>query len=172
VATWTVPEEFPALSRLFEWLTVVALDTFAASGVQSLRERASDQLEVGTPVVELLPKVPAVLLVAAPSSHVVDNLLSRAYMLAVSSGAPCLIIDCGGLAETGEPAFEVGYQRLLEQAKGSSLQLLVSSARRPLRERITTVTGGTGISFQLFDRLDSAVAHALERAGHLLMKRG
>ena len=50
------------LTRLFEWLTVVALDAFASSGLQSMREKVSEQLEVGTPVVELLPKVPAVLL--------------------------------------------------------------------------------------------------------------
>ena len=27
------------------------------------------------------------------------------------------------------------------------------------------------VSFQHFDRIDSAIAHALERAGHLLMRR-
>ena len=70
-------------------------------GLQSLREQASEQLEVGTPVVEILPKVPAVLLVGAPNASVIDSLLSRAWMLAVGTGAPCLIIDCGGLAEAG-----------------------------------------------------------------------
>jgi len=33
------------------------------------------------------------------------------------------------------------------------------------------VTGERGLSFQHFDRFDSAVAHALERAGYLLMRR-
>ncbi|MGE0870751.1 MAG: hypothetical protein AB7P03_19450 [Kofleriaceae bacterium] len=164
-------EQGPSLSRLFEWLTVVALDTFAASGLQSLRERVNDQLEVGTPVVELLPKVPAVLLVGAPTAHVIGGLLARAWMLAISTGAPCLIIDCGGLAETAETAFENGYAGLLEQAGRSPVQLLVSNARRPLRERIVSTTGERGVSLQLFDRLDSAVSHALERAGQLLMRR-
>ncbi|MEJ7599849.1 MAG: RsbRD N-terminal domain-containing protein, partial [Kofleriaceae bacterium] len=58
VAGLVGPEDALALTRLFEWLTVVALDTFAASGLQSLRERVAEQLELGTPVVELLPKVP------------------------------------------------------------------------------------------------------------------
>ncbi|MGE0549857.1 MAG: hypothetical protein AB7O24_24000 [Kofleriaceae bacterium] len=164
-------DQSPMLSRLFEWLTVVALDTFAASGLQSLRERVNDQLEVGTPVVELLPKVPAVLLVGAPTAHVIGGLLARAWMLAVSTGAPCLIIDCGGLAETAETAFENGYTGLLEQAGRSPVQLLVSNARRPLRERVVAATNQRGLSLQLFDRLDSAVSHALERAGQLLMRR-
>jgi len=160
-----------ALTRLFEWLTVVALDTFAASGVQSLRERVAEQLELGTPVVELLPKVPACLLVAAPDASVIDGLLSRVWMLAVGTGAPCIIIDCGGLAELGEKNFDAGYAKFLEQAEGSAIQILLSTARRALRERAAALAGERGLAFQHFDRLDSAVAHAVERAGYLLMRR-
>jgi hypothetical protein len=165
-------DDAKALTRLFEWLTVVALDTFAASGLQSLRERVSDQLELGTPVVELLPKVPAVFLVGAPSASVIDGLLARAWMLAVGTGAPCLIIDTNGLAESGEQNFEVGYKGFLEQAEGSALQVLLATSRRALRERTHAQTSARGLAFQHFDRLDSAVAHSLERAGHLLMRRG
>lgn len=159
------------MTRLFEWLTVVALDTFASSGLQALRERVSDQLEVGTPIVEILPKVPAVFLVGAPSSQLIDGLLARAWMLAVGTGAPCLIVDAGGLADAGEKNFDVGYKGFLEQAEGSALQVLLSNARRPLRERAAAATTECGLTFQHFDRLDSAVVHALERAGHLLMRR-
>jgi len=166
------PEEAMALTRLFEWLTVVALDGFAASGLQSLRERVAEQLETGTPVVEILPKVPAILLVAAPGPNVLDNLLARAWMLAVGTGAPCLIIDCGGLAEPGERHFDNAYKSFLEQVEGSALQVLLSSARRPLRERAAGLSAERGVAFQHFDHLDSAVAHALERAGQRLMRRG
>lgn len=171
IAALADPEDAAALSRLFEWLTTVALDAFAASGMQSLRERQADQLESGTPVIEVLPKVPAVLLVGAPSTSMIDSLLSRAWMLAVGTGAPCLIIDCGGLAESGEKNFDGGYRGFLEQAVGSALQVVLSTARRPLRERAALATGERGLSFQHFDRFDSAVAHALERAGYLLMRR-
>lgn len=171
VAAMADREDAAALTRLFEWLTTVALDAFAASGMQSLRERQADQLEAGTPVTEILPKVPAVLLVGAPSTATVDSLLSRAWMLAVGTGAPCLIIDCGGVAEAGEKNFEAGYQRFLEQAAGSALQVLLSSGSRALRERAAALTAERGLAFQPFERLDSAVAHALERAGFLLMRR-
>jgi len=171
VAGMADPEDAAALTRLFEWLTTVALDAFAASGMQSLRERQADQLENGTPVVEVLPKVPAVLLVGAPNTSTIDSLLSRAWMLAVGTGAPCLIIDCGGLAEAGEKNFDGGYRGFLEQAEGSALQVVLSTARRPLREHAATLTSARGLSFQHFDRFDSAVAHALERAGYLLMRR-
>lgn len=171
VASMTTAEEALALSRLFEWLTVVALDSFASSGLQSLRERVAEQLELGTPVVELLPKVPACLLVGAPGSSVIDGLLSRAWMLAIGTGAPCLIIDCGGLAEAGEKNFEAGYRAFLGQAEGSAIQLLLSTARRNLREQATAMASERGIAFQHFERLDSAVAHAVERAGYLLMRR-
>lgn len=170
--TGIVPaDDVAPIARLFEWLTVIALDAFAAAGLQSLREQTSEQLEMGTPVVELLPKVPALFLVGAPTAAVLDNLMARAWMVAVSSGAPCLVIDCGGLAEAGERAFERGYRTFLEQAEGSALQVLLSSARRPLRELAAKLTAACGLSFQHFDRVDSAVAHSLERAGHLLMRR-
>lgn len=171
VAGMASPDDAARLTRVFEWLTVIALDTFAASGLQSLRERVNDQLEVGTPIVELLPKVPAVFLVGSPNASVLDGLLSRAWMLAVGTGAPCLIIDPSGLAEVGEQAFDQGYQGFLQQAEGSALQILLANARRGLRERAAAATAAKGLAFQHFDRLDSAVAHSLERAGHLLMRR-
>ena len=171
VAGMTSAQEAGHVTHLFEWLTVVALDGFAASGLQSMREQMSEQLDSGTPIVEILPKVPAVLLVGAPSGAVIDNLLARAWMLAVGTGAPCLIIDCGGLVDGGERSFERGFKSFLDQAEGSALQVLLSNARRPLRELAGTLTQAAGLSFQHFDRLDSAVAHALERAGYLLMRR-
>jgi hypothetical protein len=171
VAGMADPEDAAALSRLFEWLTTVALDAFASSGMQALRERQADQLETGTPVIEVLPKVPAVLLVGAPNTSTIDSLLSRAWMLAVGTGAPCLIIHCGGLAAAGEKNFDGGYREFLEQAEGSALQVVLSAARRPLREHVAVITGERGLSFQHFDRFDSAIAHAIERAGYLLMRR-
>jgi hypothetical protein len=160
------------LTRLFEWLTVVALDGFAASGMQALREKVSEQLELGTPIVELMPKVPAVFLVASPSSSLIDDILARAWMLAIGTAAPCLILDAGGLADGAERAFDSGFAGFLRQAEGSAVQLLLSRARRALRERVEAATNAHGVAFQHFDRLDSAVVHALERAGHLLMRRG
>jgi hypothetical protein len=171
VAGLGTPADAESLTRLFEWLTVVALDAFAASGLQSLRERVAEQLEVGTPVVELLPKVPACMLVGAPSASVIEGLLARVWMLAVGTGAPCIIIDCGGLAEAGEKTFDSGYRDFLKQAEGSAIQILLSTARRPLRERAAALALERGLTFQHFDRLDSAVAHSLERAGYLLMRR-
>jgi hypothetical protein len=171
VATVAAASDAPALTRLFEWLSVVALDTFANAGLQSLREQTSEQLEAGTPVVELLPKVPALFLVGAPTLSVMEGLFSRAWMTAVGTGAPCLIVDCAGLAQPGEKQFERAYRTFIEQAAGSALQVLLVSARRPIRELATIIASERGVSLQHFDRLDSAVAHSLERAGHLLMKR-
>jgi hypothetical protein len=36
---------------------------------------------------------------------------------------------------------------------------------------VAALAGERGLTFQHFDRLDSAVAHAVERAGYLLMRR-
>ena len=101
----------------------------------------------------------------------VDNLLSRAWMLAVGTGAPCLIIDCGGLAELGEKNFERGYRGFLEQAEGSALQVLLSARAGPLASARDARRPSAGWRSSIFERFDSAVAHALERAGYLLMRR-
>jgi hypothetical protein len=171
IAGMVAVEDAPPLTRVFEWLTVIALDAFAASGLQSLREQTAEQLEAGTPVIEVLPKVPAVLLVGAPPPSVFENLLARAWMTAVSVGAPCLIIDGRGLAEAGERAFERAYRAFVAQAAGSALQVLLAGTRRSVRDLVDKLTADHGLSFQHFDRFDSAVAHSLERAGHLLMRR-
>jgi hypothetical protein len=171
VVAEVAPAEAAALTRVFEWLTVVALDGFATAGLQSLREQTSDQLEAGTPIVEILPKVPAVLLVGAPTASVLDNLLARAWMLAVGTSAPCLIIDCSGLAVIGERTFERGYRGFLVQAQGSALQVLLAGARRNLSDVAIAMTRETSLTIETFDHLDRAVAHALDRAGHVLMRR-
>ena len=148
---------------------MVALDAFAAAGLQSLREQTSEQLEAGTPVVEVLPKVPAVLLVGAPSAATIDDLLARAWMLAVGTGAPCLIIDCGGLADPGE------------QATSSAATAASCSRPRAARSRSCCRAHAgrcselaarldrqkRGLSFQHFDRFDSAVAHCARARGPL-----
>lgn len=172
VVAGIAPNDASALTRVFEWLTVVALDGFATAGLQSLREQTAEQLEAGTPIVEILPKVPAVLLVGAPTASVLDNVLARAWMLAVGTGAPCLIIDCSGLAGIGERNFERGYRGFLAQAEGSALQVLLAGARRNVSELAIRLTREAGLTIQTFEHLDSAVAHALDRAGHLLMRRG
>jgi hypothetical protein len=171
VVASVVPEDAAALTRVFEWLTVVALDAFATGGLHSLREQTAEQLEGGTPVVELLPKVPAALLVGAPTPSVLDNLLARAWMLAVGTGAPCLILDCSGLSTVGERNFERSYRGFLAQAGGSALQVLLSGAHRNLSEVVAELTRGAGLTMQTFEHLDSAVTHALDRAGYLLMRR-
>lgn len=162
--------EAAALTRVFEFLTVVALDGFATAGLQSLRELTNEQLDAGTPVVEILPKVPAILLVGSPSAATLDNLLARAWMLAVGTTSPTLIIDCGGLAAAGERVFERGFKGFLAQAEGSSLVVLVSGACRNVADTAQRLASETGIAISKFERLDSAVAHALERAGYLLMR--
>lgn len=171
VASMTSADDASALTHLFEWLTVVALDAFAASGLQSLREQTAEQLDSGTPIVELLPKLPAVFLVGAPSASVLESILSRAWMLAVGTGAPSLVIDCGGLASAAERAFERAYTSFLDQAAGSSLQVVLCGARRPINERAEQLAGERGLAFAHFERVDSALTHAMERAGHLLMRR-
>ena len=67
-----------------------------------------------------------------------------------------------------EITIERGWSK---QAEGSALQVLLSGARRSISDAAAKLTADAGLTLQNFERLDSAVAHALERAGHLLMRR-
>lgn len=172
VAGMTSAEDATLLTRLFEWLTVVALDAFAAAGLQSLREQTAEQLDAGTPIIELVPKVPAVFLVGLPSGSVLESILARAWMLAVGTGAPSLVVDCAGLAVAAERNFERAFGSFVDQADGSALHVLLSGARRQLHEPAARLAAEHGIGFAHFERADLAIANAIERAGHLLMRRG
>src|SRR5207248_1031307 len=88
-----------AISDVFEWLVVIALDAFATAGSMSAAEKAAEQLEAGTPVVLVTPEVPAVLLVGAPRGDAIDSILARALLLVVRVGAPTLVLDVSGLAD-------------------------------------------------------------------------
>ncbi len=81
------------------------------------------------------------------------------------------MIHCAGLNEAGERSLERSYDGFLEQVEGSALQILLAGARRQVRDVLTAKTTERGLAIQHFDRLDSAVAHAVERAGYLLMRR-
>jgi hypothetical protein len=99
------------LSGLFEWLAIVALDGHGKACVASVRERAVESLERGTPVVLVSPELPAVLLVGEPDTSTLDSILGRLALLVVRVGASTVIVDATGLAEPGAPAVVTAFER-------------------------------------------------------------
>lgn len=161
--------EAAQLDRLFEWLTVVALDSFAAAGLQSLRERTTEQLEAGTPVLELLPKVPAILFVGGPTNATMDALLSRGVMLSIGTGSACLILDVTGLAESALRQFPKTFAAFLLREAPPSIELVLVGAPRSARDACREAAATRGHRVVELERLDAAIEHVLGKSGQRIV---
>jgi hypothetical protein len=171
VTEFASAEQIGVLAELFEWLVILALEGFATAGAVSATERADEQLEAGTPVVLITPDVPAVFLVGAPGAATVDAILARAMLLLVRTGARTLILDASGLADAIAPPVTEAVDRLLAHPRlaGVDVTLVgVTDDAATVWQRMATQRGA---SLKVHERLDSAFALALDRAGCQLVRR-
>lgn len=163
-----VPHVAPApandLGRLFEWLSIVALDAFATTTDLAARERVREQIGRGTPVVLVAARVPAALLVADPDSRALDSVFGRLVLLVVRTGAPCVIIDAAGLDDPGAPqvlealGHFAGHDKIAGVADIVAVGLADQHARAWQR-----VARDAGTTLSLSPRFRDAVATALAR---------
>jgi hypothetical protein len=171
VEEFAAPAEAPLIRALFEWLSILALDAFATAGIQSLHERTTEQLESGTPVVQLAPKVAAVLLVGDPTTSTVDSLLSRSLMLAIGLSSVCLIIDVTGLSEHAMQLFPKTIAAFIEREHPPSIELILVGATRSVSDACQDACTRLGRRLRSVEQLDSAVEHALDRNGYSIVRR-
>ncbi|MEZ4403184.1 MAG: hypothetical protein R3B06_24380 [Kofleriaceae bacterium] len=162
----------PALTDLFEWLQILALDAFATAGRRAVAERAAEQLEAGTPVVLLTPEIPAVFLVGAPTEDALDSILARAMLLVVRVGAPTLLLDVSGLADPEARPVAVAMGRLFEHRRMGTVELAVVGAPTATAERWRRMAEAHKVSTAWFERFDDALVVAARRAGIVLGRRG
>jgi len=160
-----------AIGDVFEWLVVIALDSFASAGTASAQEKVAEQIEEGTPVVLVTQEVPAVLLVGAPPASALDSILGRALLLVVRVGAPTLILDVSGLTDPVAPVVLEAATRFFSQKRIHAVEIALSGASSHVAAPWIVAGKAHGVSVVSFDRLDAAVAHALERAGVQLRRR-
>jgi hypothetical protein len=160
------------IGELFEWLAFIALDAFAAAGKRAASERAADQLEQGTPVVLIMPEIPAVLLVGDPPESALDGIFARAMLLVVRVAAPTLIIDLSGLADGGSAPVTEAAARLLGHRRMATVELAVVGGNDLVADRWRSMARSHGVSLTAFDRFDAAFSHAARRAGLNVISRG
>jgi hypothetical protein len=171
VEEFAAPAEAPLVRELFEWLSILALDAFAAAGIQSLHERTTEQLESGTPVVQLAPKVAAVLLVGDPTTSTVDSLLSRGLMLAIGISSVCMIVDVTGLSEHAMQLFPKTIAAFIEREHPPSIELIVVGATRSVADACQDTCTRLHRRLRTVERIDSAVEHVLDRNGYSIVRR-
>jgi len=164
-------DQIAPLGELFEWLLILALDGFASAGALSARERADEQLEAGTPVVLLTADVPAVFLVGAPGGATLDAVLARAMLLLVRTGARTLIVDASGLADASAPPVTEALDRFFAHPRLAEVVVAVVGAPGDAAASWQRMAQARGAQIAVHERLDSAFASALERAGAQLVRR-
>jgi hypothetical protein len=118
----------PELARLFEWLGIVALDSFGNAKAEREKELQREQLERGTPIVWLTRDLPAVFLVGAPDALVVDAVLARLLLAVVRCDARVLIADVTGLEDATAEEVLVPTARFLQHRKLADTEILVVGA--------------------------------------------
>lgn len=165
------PADAPAVNTMFEWLSILSLDSFATAGILSLQERTTEQLESGTPVVEIAPKVASVLFVGGPTSSTMDGLLARGSMLAIGIGSASLVVDVSGLCEQSLKLFPKTIAAFLEREHPASIEILLVGATRSVSDACHSAATQLGRKLTSVERLDSAVEQALARSGYAIVRR-
>jgi hypothetical protein len=167
------PAFAPALASISEWLMIVAMDSFASAALQAVREQMRDQLEHGTPVVQLLRDVPALFLVGEPDATVLEGVLARSLLTVVAGGARCLIVDASGATDPGGKAMLFAIGQFFAQKRVHQVEVLVVGIAGAVREQWTALATRHEVPLRAFEALEDAVIHAVEAAGRkLLVRRG
>lgn len=160
------PSQRAAVQALFGWLLLVAADALATAKVLAVREQVADDLESGTPVVLLAPKVPAVFFVGTPSPVVVANIMARALMTVIASSASTLILVCDGLSETGLGAMSAA-QAAIEKAGFPTVTYMIVGSRRSIKALHATWQAAD-LRCDRSDEIQHAVRECLVRNGYSL----
>lgn len=157
---------YAAVQALFGWLLLVATDALATAKVLAIREQTAEDLEAGTPVVLLAPKVPAVFFVGTPSAEIVANIMARALMTVVASSATTLILVCDGLSELGLAAMGAA-QIAIAQANFPTITYTIVGSRRSIKALHATWQAA-GLRCDRTDEIQHAMRDCLVRNGYSL----
>lgn len=164
-------EDRAALRRFAEWITVVAFDAFAAARVQAERERARDQLEDGTPVVQVAPELPAAFLVGRPDGVLCDSVLSRVLLLVVRVGARAAILHASGLTDPARPEVIEALRRFMSHKKvAGAVHVIAVGLPHEAEEAWRAASGDAGAALSFEPHFDRAVERGLALSGYRLVR--
>jgi len=151
------------IDKLFEWLVIVAMDSFATAARMSERERQSEHLSRGTPIVLITPQLPAVLLVGEPDVPVLDSIFARLVLSVVRIGAEVVILDVTGLSNKKSPALLSAVSKLLKHQAFRPVDLLVVGVDAQHQFDWESACGFEQLEFEV--AFEVAVTAAFEKLG-------
>lgn len=160
------------ITNLFEWLLIVALDAFATAGTRAALERSAEELEAGTPVVLIAPEIPAVFLVGAPPTDVLDSLFARAMLLLVRVAAASVLIDATGLADCRAPGVMRAVERWLCHPRLAAVEVVTIGVPPDALDAWHRAAHRADRRLRSFERFDAALSHAYGLARLAVVRRG
>jgi len=154
-----------------EWLTALAVDSLGLARVNAERERIGEQLSDGMPLLQVVPGLPAVFLVAEPSRSVLDSVLGRLLLLCVRVGATAAIIDAHGLANQESPiVLEAVSKFLAHQRIAERLEVSVVGLGGDAEPCWSRIAAQSGCKVHFVAGFDIAVEWGLDASGYRLLK--
>lgn len=158
------PAVATAVTRLFEWLLIVAMEAYSAGGLESLRDQVRDLLEQ-TPAVQILDDLPAVFWVGEPDVQVAQNVLERVLMLAIAGNAPAMMIDASHARDPGGNAMTYALAAFFEKKRVQQVAVLTVGLSGSARDRWHELASRSSVRAFHFDRTQDAVRYAREQLG-------
>jgi hypothetical protein len=161
------------LNAFFEWLAVLAVDSFSSARTQASVERIRDQLEEGTPVVMIHPELPAALPLGDPDVSLLHSIFSRLVLQVVRVGAVAVIIDTNGLTRPGSPAMMEALNRFLAHRKIQGRVEVIAVGLGPSPEGAwIDAAASVGTKLTVERDFDRAVTIGLAAAGYRIVSIG
>lgn len=158
------------LNAFFEWLAVLAVDSFSSARAKASVERIRDQLEEGTPVVMVHRELPAALPLGEPDAGVLHSIFSRLMLQVVRVGAAAVIIDTHGLTRPGSPDMMEALNRFLGHRKISGRVEVIVVGLGPAPEGAwLDAAASAGVKMTIERDFDRAVELGLAAAGYRIV---
>ena len=155
------------LGAYIEWLGVVAMESFAASRVRAVHESYRELLEEATPLVHIVPELPAIMLIGATDVAVVDSLLSRLLLEVVRVGARAVVVDFSGVEDLTSPWLLERFSRFLCHRKVDKRTVALVVGMRPEAREAWLALGS---ELRFYDYFDAAIAEGLRLSGYRLVR--
>lgn len=154
-----------------EWIAVLAQDSYSSAKELAERERVRDELENGTPVIQVVPELPAAFLVGKPDSGVLESIFSRLILLVVRVGAASAIVDASGLSVQDAPGLLQALEKFLTHRKiAGKVEILAVGLDAEPEKRWLELAKRAGTSMLMLPHFDRAVDRGLRVAGYRLVR--
>lgn len=159
------------IHALFEWLTVICLDSWGMARERVQTEKLREIIERDTPILQLAPTITAINLVGTPDSVALDAIFARLILLIVRVGATATIVDVTGLENPALSAVIEAVGRFFAHRKvAGKVKIFAVGMSEEDEAAWRALSRGTEVEIAFDLQFYDALQRAHEHAGYRLVK--